>query len=384
MLDVDRAVAAIEQADQISASLNDPMLRARTQLLAPCARLYFHTWRSQDAELYASAKEAIDRLSGGIYPEMHYAHLHPLQGGYREALRIAEDGIRIISETTNTVAYLLALGAKAVALMHLGRLGEALQLLRDAIERAEKNGNDPWVLKIREAWLHTVALDFTGAQKLCDAMIRSNSGYPTGQPRAISWFAAGNAALLEGRHDEALENFRRVIDEDVTPKFFLNWYWRIQARFGVANVLMAMGKMENARTETCRLLDAALSTADPGLQALAWEVSARLAVAERDAKGGEKSIQNGLALLEKFEIPMAAWRLDRTAWEFYQQAGNEKAAETHRKRAENCVLKIANSFAPEEPLRATFLAAAPIRRILGEKNGGKASRQPKVKQGAAP
>jgi tetratricopeptide (TPR) repeat protein len=366
LIDVDRAVAAVELADQISASLNDPMLRARTRILAPCARLYYHTWRSQDAELYAAGKEIIDRLTGGVYPEMHYAHLHPLQGGYREALRIAEDGIQEIGETTNTVAYLLTLGAKAVALMHLGRLGEALHLMRVAIERAEKNGNDPWVLKIREAWLRTVAMDFTGAQQLCDAMIRSNSGYPTGQPRAIAWFAAGNAAFLVGRHDEALNFFRQVIDEGVTPKFFLHWYWRMQARFGVAKVLLAMGKIEDARTETGQILDAALSTADPGLQALAWEVSARLAVAEKDEKGGEKSIRNGVALLEKFEIPMAMWRLDRTAWKFYLQAKDEKTAEAHRKRAESCILKIANSFAPDEPLRATFVAAASVRGILGE------------------
>jgi tetratricopeptide (TPR) repeat protein len=314
---------------------------------------------------------------------MHYAHLHPLQGRYREALRIAEDGILKISETSNTVAYLLALGAKAVALMHLGRLGEALQLLRAAIERAEKNGNDPWVLKIREAWLRTVAMDFTGAQELCDAMIRSNSGYPTGQPKAIAWFAAGNAELLEGKHDEALQDFRRVIDENVTPKFFLHWYWRMQARFGVVKVLLASGKIEDAHEATGQILDAALSTDDPGLQTLAWEASARLAVAEKDGKGGEKSIRNGAALLERFELPTAAWRLDWTAYEFYQQAKNEKAAETHRKRAESCILKIANSFALDEPLRATLLAAAPIRRVLNGKNGGQATRHPKLKRGVA-
>jgi predicted ATPase len=383
LIDVDRAVAAVEQADQISASLDDPMLRARTQILAPCARLYYHTWRSQDAELYVSAKENIDRLSGGVYPEMHYAHLHPLQGRYREALRIAEDGILKISETTNTVAYLLALGAKTVALMHLGRLGEALNLMRAAIDRAEKNGNDPWVLKIREAWLHALAMDFAGAQQLCDAMIHSNSGYPTAQPKAIAWFAAGNAAMLDANCDQALQNFKQVISEDVTPKFFLHWYWRMQARFGVAKVLLASGKLEEARRETGEVLEAALSTDDPGLQVLAWEVSARLAIACKDGKGGEKSVRNGLAILEKFEVPMAAWRFHQTAWAFYQQAKNEKEAESHRKRAEVCILKIANSFASDEPLRETFLASAPVRRILGEKIALKAPRQHRLRHRAA-
>ena len=119
----------------------------------------------------------------------------------------------------------------------------------------------------------------------------------------------------------------------------------MQARFGVVKVLQASGKLEDARRETGEILEVALSTADPGLQALAWEVSASLAIACKDGKGGEKSIRNGLAILENFGIPMAAWRLDQTAWEFYQMLKNETEAESHRKRGEICILKIANSFA---------------------------------------
>ncbi|HET7107457.1 MAG TPA: AAA family ATPase [Candidatus Acidoferrum sp.] len=383
LIDVDRAVAAVEEADRVSASLEDPMLRARTQILASCARLYYHTWRSEDAELYASARKTIEGLSGGQFPEMHYAHLYPLQGNYQEALKIAEDGIVKISGTTNTVAYLLALGAKTVALMHLGRLGEALQVMRSAILKAEKNGNDPWLLKIREAWLRTVSMDFAGAQELCETMIQSNSGYPTGQPKAIAWFAGGNAALLAGNSKEALEKFRRVIDEEVTPKFFLHWYWRMHARLGAVNALVAGGRLENARDEADSLVEDALSAEDPSLQALAWRVNAKLGIAEKDFAGAEKSIGKGLALLEKYELPMVTWRLDSTAWDLYRATKNENAAEIHRKRAEACVMKIANSFASEEPLRGTFLAAVPVRRIISEKGAGKAPRPQKMLREAA-
>jgi tetratricopeptide (TPR) repeat protein len=315
---------------------------------------------------------------------MHYAHLHPLQGDYREALKIAEAGILKTSETTNTVAYLLAIGAKSVALIHLGQLGAALNIMRTAIERAEKNGNDPWLLKIREAWLRTVAMDFKGAQQLCETMIHSNSGYPTGQPKAIAWFAAGNAALEQANYDEALQKFRQVIDERVTPKFFLHWYWRMLAQLGLANVWLAQGDLGKARTDAELLLTSALSTADPSLQALAWELNARLAIARNDWKGAETSIENGLLILEKFEIPLVVWRLHGTAWDLYQRRKNAKVAETHRKCSETFIRKIANSFAPAEPLRAVFLAAPSVRRILQENVLDTATRQHKLRRSTAP
>ena len=51
MINVDQAMASVQQAAQIGASLDDPLLAARSQMLAACARLYYDTWRSQDAEI---------------------------------------------------------------------------------------------------------------------------------------------------------------------------------------------------------------------------------------------------------------------------------------------------------------------------------------------
>ena len=72
-----------------------------------------------------------------------------------------------------------------------------------------------------------------------------------------------------------------------------------------------------------------------------------------------------------------------TAWQLHQRVKEYKTAETNRERAETCILKIANSFAPDEPLRATFLAAAPVRRILRETVVNKGTRQHRLRRGAA-
>ena len=379
LIDVDRAVAAIGQAEQISATLDDAKLHARAQLLGACARLYFHSWRSQDAELFARAAENLRRLSGPgplQYPEMHYAHLHPLQGGFQESLQIAEAGILKINETTNTMSVLLAIGAKAVALMHMGQLGNALQVLRAATAQTLTNGNDPWLLTMREAWLHITALDFAGAQVLCETMIRSDSRYPKGQPQAIGWIAAGNSALAQANYAEALHNFKQVLDENVTPKFFMHWYWRMRAQLGIADAWLASGNLVNARAEADRLLESALATSDPNLKVLAWDAAARVAMAERNWKSAEESGQAGLSILANFDLPTVAWRLHQTACDLFRHLKNAQAAETQRKCADACIRKLADSFSPDEPLRATLLDVAAGRGLLREKTPNKPARQP--------
>jgi len=62
-------------------------------------------------------------------------------------------------------------------------------------------------------------------------------------------------------------------------------------------------------------------------------------------------------IVEKFEVQVAAWQVHATAWQFYRHTKEDKPAEASRGRAEACLLKIANSFARDEPLRASFLSA---------------------------
>jgi hypothetical protein len=61
---------------------------------------------------------------------------------------------------------------------------------------------------------------------------------------------------------------------------------------------------------------------------------------------------------------VTAWRIHATAWDLQRHLKNDKSAETHRKRAEAEILTLANSFEADEPLRKSFLAAPPVRRIL--------------------
>jgi hypothetical protein len=109
-------------------------------------------------------------------------------------------------------------------------------------------------------------------------------------------------------------------------------------------------------------LESAQSTADPNLKALALEINARVAFADHDSIGSRDHIQNALAIVAAFDVPVAAWRVHAAAWEL---CPNQKEAEGYRAVAKDTLLKIADSFEADEPLRASLLSAAPVRHLFG-------------------
>jgi hypothetical protein len=114
--------------------------------------------------------------------------------------------------------------------------------------------------------------------------------YPDGQFYTIDQIAAGNVALQQGRYFEALEHFRHVQDLDVHTKSFMHWAWRMKAHLESSNAWLLSGNIVNARTAADVFLKSALSTSDPYLQALAWDLQARVALAESDLPAARESI----------------------------------------------------------------------------------------------
>jgi tetratricopeptide (TPR) repeat protein len=366
-----RCLATMDQAVKVSSSLDDPLLFARTQMLAATFRLVFDDWRQKDAELCASAYATVQRLGDSAsrsYMRVFYAHVLTLQGNYAEALEIFETAISQMDHRTGMNAQYIAVLGKTQVLLRTGQLGEVLRIARAERKLAEKNGSAPWLFDFREAWVRTLVFDFAGTLQICQTTCAPRAVYIAAQLQTIGRMAAAYLELDRREYDRAIELYAQVGDPDVTPKFLLHWIWRLTAQLETSNAWLLAGNVPKARTTAKRFHESALSTADPHFQALAWELNARVAMAENDWMGSQKSIEQALAVVNKTEILVAAWQVHATAWLVYQKAKEHKKAKAHRDRAESCILRIAHSFDPDEPLRAKFLAAAPIRRILGKKS----------------
>jgi len=298
------------------------------------------------------------------YQKMTYAHVLTLLGEYREALAIFEAAISRTDHGLRLIPHFGALSGKTIALLRMGRLGDVLRITQAGRALPDDNKARSWLLSFREAWIRLLAFDRAGALAICDEISRASAKYHSGQPRTISTIAAGYAALDRGEYANAIDLFTQVAAPPERTKFFLHWAWRMTAQLEIANALLLLGDTPKAREATGIFLSSALATLDPHLQALAWELDARVSLAERDLPRGRGSIERALAIIDKFEILTAAWQVYATAWDLHRHSGDRDAAESSRFRSETCIRQIADSFDPDEPLRTTFLQAAPVRRIL--------------------
>jgi DNA-binding winged helix-turn-helix (wHTH) protein/tetratricopeptide (TPR) repeat protein len=366
--DSERGIAASGRAVQVSKDLDDPQLLARTQILAAAFRILHDRWSQEDAHILAANLEIV-RSSGTPLPvvyEMLYAsQALIMQGEYTDALQTVQPDPPNMAQTSGLMTYLSTWG-EALALLHRGEFGNLLRVLRTVLETARKNGNNLWLGAFTgiEAWLRTLVSDFEGARELCESVLPMCTGRPARTPRAVALLASGQAELGLGNSDSARRYFEQL-EEMTGERFYLYWYWRMHSQLGLARAWLESGNIANAGMKANCFLESALSTSDPNMQVLAWEVKTRIAMAEEDWTAAGQSVRAALAVLEKHDVPISAWRANSTAWEFFRHQNNRESAELHRVHAEQGVLALAHSLPEQEPLRAIFLASDPVRRVLG-------------------
>jgi DNA-binding winged helix-turn-helix (wHTH) protein/tetratricopeptide (TPR) repeat protein len=347
----------------VSQSLEDPLLAAQTRMGVVSFRLFYDEWREQDAELCRAAQEAIERISGSpTVHEVFYIYVQAFQGKYQRALGYADD---LMKRTTNPNVHVTASGAKGLIHLLQGRLGEALRIIREGRELSEKDGGDPWGFIIIEGWLRTWCFDYEGARRLGEFTSRTDQEQHAVQRRTVAMLATGYLNLIEKNFDEALQCFAQIREPRGAAVFFLHWYWRMRAELGATEVRLSAGHLVDARREADVFQKSAQSTAEPNLRALAWEVNARVAIAEKDFKSARQFVDHALTIVNGFDIPATAWRVHATAWELCRCEGHD-SADVHRAHARESIMRLADSFDPSEPLRQIILRASAVQRLVGD------------------
>ena len=370
--DPDACVTFCERAVKVCSTHDDPLLQARTEMLAGTWHIITNGWSQQQADRCAAARQRIGELLGPerpAYYEILYAHVQALRGEYRDAYEIARSGLEKAAETHSLVVYLSCLSSLALALMHLGWWGELRGAVESGIELAEKNGNQPWcgLFAAMLGWLHMQAFDFTGARRIAENLLETHTEEPAGQVRTMAMLTIAYADLATGQPENALRLFLEVRDRQPTPKFFLQWYWRMIAEFGLVGAYLDLNEVEQASAAAEQFLEDALTTEDPALRAPAWDAMARIAILKGDLPRAHECMEQAFASIQNHDLPSVAWRLHASAARLHTALRDVAKAERHSAEAASCLSRAAASFGGNDPLRRSLLQAAETVKIAASR-----------------
>jgi tetratricopeptide (TPR) repeat protein len=380
----ERSLEALERALQLSARQEDPNLRARTRARCFAQRLS-RRWNSQDVvEFHKEFAEVLKTDNRRILVPylVEWGYISWISSKYREARRSLIGSRVILFERIEENPYLNAAYLRGQGiilprnLLFLGEWGEALREIKEVLAMLDKNADHLWgrVVRLHRAWVHLYAMDFAGALAICnstlplvgDPELRLAPPFLTGRPiTRICLILAGTAETALGNYESALDHLIATRADMDAPPLVFAWYWRMPLESALTELWLAKGDLAQARPQAEKFLNITLGTAEHTWQALAWEVNARVALAELDMTRARDCIINALFAMEGFEVPLAAWRVHATAFELYQNSGDRDLAERHLALSHDTIMKLANSMSAEDPLRTNFLSAPAIRKVLG-------------------
>jgi hypothetical protein len=377
----ERSIEVIDRALRLGDTQRDPLTRARTRARCMVRRIMVRGWDAEDAEESRRALDEIRRLGTKEDVAWHLidsGFLTVASSQYRQVWRDAVDSLTILREVHDEnipLGYIAAHRLREYivpwGLTFLGEWGAALRQFDDSIALADRNA-DPFgsgVLRLVRCWPQLFAMDFVSARAVCESILADprQPGQMFGRHLCLTLGGVAEAGL--GNHEVALEHLltvRREMDDHVA---LLDWNSRYWQRWALTNLWLSTGELARAREEGELFVAHASATPERSWQALAWETSARIAMASGDPRRAQDLIGNALAAIEGVEAPVAGWQVHATAAEVARARGNGGAAAAVRHRETSCeiILGLATSLGPEhEALRRTFLSAPPVAGVLGE------------------
>ena len=367
----ERCLNAIERALALSARVDDPVIQTQIRFSSLSFRAWTGDWTSITLADLRQSFEALRHVDDSrlIAPHLiNYGRIQWACSEYREALQYLSSGMEYLEELSDeqnpllSSAYQQAQFFLPSSLRCLGEAGEALRQVNKFIEMAEKNGDTfpAQVLHVNRAWIHLNLMDFSGVLRDCDlgANGEGNFGDSFKFLSRSRLILAGSAKAGLGLHEEALDHLLRARSDMENQTVMLDWYLRLPLQSALAEIWLDQKMFANAREEADLFLGVALSTAERTWQALAWEMDARISIADNDRKRAERSISMALELVDEHELPLAAWRVHATAAVLHQQ--------DHVRTAMEHILKIARSLPDGHPMLATFLSSRDVSAVLSQ------------------
>lgn len=281
-----------------------------------------------------------------------------VEGHPREALRSGRERLAAAREFGDQDIHLADLHGLVLALLEVGDYEEALSVAHTGTQAARSLGSSER-LYLNLLLLGDVYTKVYWLQEARDTYTEMSGAINITQYRALVRSKLCAAAALEGDWQEARDHAQRAArlrDEVVLqPSESFHRHHEIEA-------LLRGGEEDLAREELRRFAEAAGENRRLRVAYLrARAVSERW---EGDAGAAVESLREAEALAEEIGLPGELWQVRAALGELHEERGEQEEAGRCFSGAAGGLRGLAAKIGNEE-LRADFLAAAQVRRVLG-------------------
>jgi tetratricopeptide (TPR) repeat protein len=262
-------------------------------------------------------------------------------------------------EISNAFDYMLGHFFEAWALLHLGRWGELLRTLREAIGMAEKNGHQLWAMlfRLELAWLHEQAFDFESARQICEQGFQKAKEVQLGYGQLMSRVLLGFAHLGLEHYESAFQCFDEMAHRIKKEHILMDWVWQIPLHLGLSEYYLAQGDFRQSRREAERVCSMAALPGERTWIALGLNALAEIALAEQTWHQAESELSRARTVLEGTQAPLAEWRVLATAARLCERVGRDDDATSYWSRSASLVNRLADSLGNAHPLRQSLLSS---------------------------
>ncbi len=285
------------------------------------------------------------------------ACVHFFQSEYALAIELATEALRLTSVLRDGFLMLTSLFFLGLSQGNQGKMSAALATLNDALDKARRNGDLFWHPRFPNCigWIYRELYDFESAHKYNEEGIDVSRLHHVMEAEANSLINRGIDCTHEGNHEQTAVAFHEVRDIFERDAWF-RWRYNIRLEAAMADHWLKKGDLDKAREFVERLFATATEHEVHKYIAVAHHLRARVAVAANDLSEAEKNFDLALAELERYPVPLVAWKVHAGKARLKTQMGQEAEAQESSTRASEIVNFIASNVT-NETLRANFLKA---------------------------
>jgi tetratricopeptide (TPR) repeat protein len=368
-LDRHHMCEVLDRARELSTVIDDPLLRATAQAVRAMWRLYLF---GEPRGLLDEFLEAMAVIEASKNPSLvaqfkwKYSALLLEDSQYEAAYQVAAEGAEVSKVAGQMYDYLASHYGIHWSLMHQGRWGEGLALLRDCCELCLKNdAREPVALfQAQRALFSIEMLDFEGAFAIARPLweqLKDLPGHTFGHMLGAIVLAHSLTGL--GDFQESTKIFQEFLERVQRDRFILEPRMQKYLWTGLANNWFIQGNFDEARQATARVLPLCRELRDRTFLTQCHNLLAEIDEVEGKRQDARQHISEALKILDS-EGPCilpAARRVYRSASRLLDDGPG------FRERAEGVIEALGASLLDHPQLQRKFVDRA---RSCGNATGG--------------